>query len=103
MTLPTQLGRYPIVGRLASGGMAEILLGKALGPSGFERPVVIKRILPHLARQESFVKMFLDEAAVVSRIQHPNVDADRHRARRDGAPRDRADLRRRRSAPGRDR
>jgi serine/threonine-protein kinase len=73
MTLPTQLGRYPIVGRLASGGMAEILLGKALGPSGFERPVVIKRILPHLARQDSFVKMFLDEAAVVSRIQHPNV------------------------------
>jgi serine/threonine protein kinase len=73
MTLPTQLGRYPIVGRLASGGMAEILLGKALGPNGFERPVVIKRILPHLARQESFVKMFLDEASVVSRIQHPNV------------------------------
>ena len=70
---PEKLGRYHVVGYLASGGMAEILLGKMLGPSGFERPVVIKRILPHHAKKEAFVDMFLDEARVVARIQHPNV------------------------------
>ena len=53
--------------------MAEILLGRLVGPSGFERPVVIKRILPHLAREESFVSMFLDEARIVAGIRHPNV------------------------------
>ena len=73
MSPPTQIGRYHVVGHLASGGMAEILLGKLIGPSGFERPVVIKRILPNLAKEESFRTMFLDEARVVARIQHPNV------------------------------
>jgi serine/threonine-protein kinase len=67
------IGRYEVVGRLATGGMAEILLGRLLGPSGFERPVVIKRILPHLAEQPAFVDMFLDEARLAARIQHKNV------------------------------
>jgi serine/threonine-protein kinase len=67
------MGRYEVVGELATGGMAEIFLGLMRGPGGFERPVVIKRILPHLARQEAFVKMFLDEARVVAGIGHPNV------------------------------
>ena len=56
----SDIGRYEIVGQLAKGGMAEILLGRINGPSGFERPVVIKRILPHLAEQPRFVDMFLD-------------------------------------------
>ncbi len=73
MDEPTQIGRYHVVGHLASGGMAEILLGKLFGPSGFERPVVIKRILPHLVRNAELRSMFLDEARVVARIQHPNV------------------------------
>jgi len=73
MGQPAQIGRYQVVGHLATGGMAEILLGKVHGPSGFERPVVIKRILPNLVKQQSFVDMFLDEAKVVARIQHPNV------------------------------
>jgi len=67
------VGRYEVVGRLAMGGMAEILLGRLRGPSGFERPVVIKRILPHLAEQGTFVDMFLDEARLAARIQHRNV------------------------------
>ncbi|MBW2524905.1 MAG: serine/threonine protein kinase [Deltaproteobacteria bacterium] len=71
--LPEKVGRYPIVGLLATGGMAEILLGKVFGPSGFERPVVIKRVLSHLARQQLFVDMFLDEARIVAGIHHPNV------------------------------
>jgi serine/threonine-protein kinase len=68
-----RLGRYEVAGRLAAGGMAEILLGRLVGPSGFERPVVIKRILPHLAQEGSFVSMFLDEARLAARIRHPNV------------------------------
>jgi eukaryotic-like serine/threonine-protein kinase len=53
--------------------MAEILLGRLTGPSGFERAVVIKRILPHLASSPRFVSMFLDEARIAAQIRHPNV------------------------------
>jgi eukaryotic-like serine/threonine-protein kinase len=68
-----KVGRYEILGELAIGGMAEILLGRLVGPSGFERVVVLKRILPHLTRAPAFVQMFLDEARTVARIRHPNV------------------------------
>ena len=73
MSLPATIGRYHVVGHLATGGMAEILLAKVFGPGGFEQAVVLKRILPHLARQEAFAGMFLDEAMIVARIRHPNV------------------------------
>lgn len=71
--VPSRLGRYEIIGLLATGGMAEILLARILGPSGFQRPVVIKRILPHLARLPEFRTMFTDEARLVARIRHENV------------------------------
>jgi serine/threonine-protein kinase len=71
--LPTQIGRYEILGQLAVGGMAEILLGRLTGIGSFERAVVIKRILRQYANVASFVKMFLDEARIVARIRHPNV------------------------------
>jgi serine/threonine-protein kinase len=71
--LPRRLGRYEIVGRLAYGGMAEILLGRLTGPSGFERAIVIKRILPQLTAEPSFVEMFLDEGRLAARVRHPNV------------------------------
>ncbi|MFO0570992.1 MAG: serine/threonine-protein kinase [Polyangiaceae bacterium] len=71
--IPKTIGRYEIVGHLATGGMAEILLARLRGPSGFERPVVLKRILPHLAEKQNFVDMFLDEARIASGIQHKNV------------------------------
>lgn len=67
------IGRYEVAGRLATGGMGEILLARMRGPGGFERAVVIKRILPHLADHESAVRMFLDEARIVAGIRHPNV------------------------------
>ncbi len=67
--LPSRIGRHQVVGYIATGGMAELFLGKeATG-----RPVVIKRILPHLARQTSFVSMFIDEARIGSRAKHPNL------------------------------
>jgi serine/threonine protein kinase len=72
-SLVERLDRYQVLGHLATGGMAEILLAKVAGPSGFERPVVLKRILPHLAREAGFVTMFLDEARLVAQIRHHNV------------------------------
>jgi serine/threonine-protein kinase len=68
-----RIGRYEVAGRLATGGMAELFLARQTGPSGFERPVVIKRVLPHLARERDFRDMFLDEARLVVQIRHPNV------------------------------
>jgi serine/threonine-protein kinase len=53
--------------------MAEIFLAKRRGPMGFERPVVIKRVLPHLAEEEEFRNMFLDEARIAAALHHPNV------------------------------
>lgn len=73
LATPATIGRYRILGELATGGMAEILLARVDGPGGFSRPVVIKRVLPHLARQRSFLSMFLDEARIIAGIRHPNV------------------------------
>jgi len=66
-------GKYRLVARLATGGMAEIFLARLQGAAGFEKLVCIKRILPHLARDKQFVAMFLDEARIAARISHPNV------------------------------
>src|SRR5690242_4657129 len=66
-------GKYTLVAKLATGGMAEIFLARLHGDGGFEKLVCIKRILPQLARDPQFVAMFLDEARVVARISHPNV------------------------------
>ena len=72
-SLPATVGPYRVVGRLAMGGMAELLMGRRVGPSGFTRTVAVKRILPHLASDEDFRNMFLDEARLAAMIQHPNV------------------------------
>ena len=66
-------GQYMLVRKLAEGGMAEIFLAKRLGADGFERNVVIKRMLPHLSALPDFVEMFRDEARLAARLVHPNV------------------------------
>jgi len=71
--IPTRLGRYDVVERLATGGMAEIFLAIERSDHGLERTVVVKRILPHLAIHEKFVEMFLQEARIVARLNHPNI------------------------------
>ena len=68
-------GRYEILRPIASGGMAQVHLGRAVGAGGFERQVAIKTMHPHLAKQEDFVAMFLDEARLSARVHHPNVVA----------------------------
>ena len=66
-------GRYVLLRKLAAGGMAEIFLAKQTGISGFERLVVIKRILPQLSGNREFITMFLDEARTAAQLTHPNV------------------------------
>jgi serine/threonine-protein kinase len=68
-----KFGNYVITGRLAVGGMAEIFTANLVGAHGFAKPVVLKRILPHLAEDEKFVNMFIDEARIASLLQHPNL------------------------------
>src|SRR5271167_3025854 len=67
------LGRYALYGEIASGGMATVHLGRLLGPVGFSRTVAIKRLHSQFAQAPEFVSMFLDEARLAARIQHPNV------------------------------
>jgi serine/threonine protein kinase len=69
----TKVGRYSLLTRLASGGMANVWLARVDGVGGFQKTVVVKTILPHLADDPEFVRMFIDEALLASRIQHPNV------------------------------
>jgi serine/threonine-protein kinase len=66
------LSRYEIVGRLATGGMAEVWLARAKGIAGFEKLVVLKTILPHLAEDPRFVQQFVNEARLAALLGHPN-------------------------------
>src|SRR5215467_10004575 len=66
-------GKYLLVRRLATGGMADIYLARQSGVEGFQKPCVIKRILPQLAADAQFVSMFLDEARIAALLSHPNV------------------------------
>jgi serine/threonine-protein kinase len=68
-----KLGRYTLLGKLATGGMAEVFLARQDGPQGFAKTVVIKKILPHLTDDAQFVQMFLNEARLAALINHPNV------------------------------
>ncbi len=70
---PSALGKYRILARLGEGGMAEVFLAAAQGPSGFTKLLVIKLLRESLEHDESFVKMFLDEARLAARLNHPNV------------------------------
>ncbi len=68
-----RFGRYQLRFEIATGGMASVFLATIRGAAGFEKLVALKRIHPHLAKKPQFVEMFLDEARIASRIQHPNV------------------------------
>jgi serine/threonine protein kinase len=67
------LGKYEVLQRLAAGGMAEIFLARVVGVLGFDKLVVIKRILPHLASRNDFIEMFLDEARIATTLNHANI------------------------------
>ncbi|MBL8957656.1 MAG: protein kinase [Myxococcaceae bacterium] len=67
-----QFGRYELLRKLAAGGMGQVFLARKKGV-GFEKLVVLKRILPHLVEDEEFFTMFLDEARLTARLNHPNI------------------------------
>jgi serine/threonine protein kinase len=68
-----RFGKYLIVGEVATGGMAEVFLGVHRGLEGFTKVVVIKRVLPQYCENADFVRMFVDEARLAARLEHPNI------------------------------
>jgi len=72
LTRPTneQLGRYQLLGRLGAGGMAEVFVARCGELAGMQSLVAVKRILPHLAEDEAFVRAFVREAKLASLLQH---------------------------------
>jgi serine/threonine-protein kinase len=71
--LPKRFGKYTLIRKIAIGGMAEIFLALQRSVAGFEKIIVVKRILPHLAKDAQFVTMLLDEARIAATLNHPNV------------------------------
>jgi serine/threonine-protein kinase len=71
--LPRQLGKYTLVRRLATGGMAELFLAIQRSLGGFEKLIVIKRILPAMNQDRGFIEMLLHEARVAATLSHPNL------------------------------
>jgi serine/threonine protein kinase len=71
--LPTTFGKYYLTEKLATGGMAEIYLGKLIGPGGFEKSLVIKQIHPKLSGQRRFVDLFVAEAKTLVTLAHGNI------------------------------
>ena len=70
--LPSRVGRYEILGPLARGGMAEVVVARATGIGGFERPVAIKLVHGYLS-DEAFERDLLEEAKLCARLRHPNI------------------------------
>ena len=68
---PTRLGRYDLLARIGSGGMAGVYVARQRGLRDFEKAVVVKTIHPQLAEQQRFVDMFLDEARISALLKHP--------------------------------
>ncbi len=67
-------GRYRLSARIATGGMAEVYLGRRIDEDGSRGPAVaVKRLLPHMLADRRIVQMFLNEARITAQIHHPNV------------------------------
>jgi serine/threonine protein kinase len=70
-----RFGRYRLRGILGQGGMGRLYVAEQVGIEGFSKVVALKRILPHLADSQHFRAMFLNEARVAARLEHPNIVA----------------------------
>ena len=68
-----RIGPYLLNQKVARGGMAELFLADYVREDGFRRKVAVKRILPHLAGNQDFIKMFTREARLAALLQHPNI------------------------------
>jgi len=70
---PTSIGKYRVIAKLGQGGMARVLLTAVAGPAGFNKLMVVKELRDELAGDPEFLTMFLDEARLAARLNHPNV------------------------------
>lgn len=73
MSLKIPFGKYYLTEKIATGGMAELYRAKRIGVAGFEKLLVIKKILPHLSLHEEFVSMFINEAKIAAQLTHTNI------------------------------
>ncbi len=73
LTPPQQFGKYSLIEKIGQGGMAEIFKAKAYGSQGFEKVLVVKRILPNLMKDTHFVDMFVNEAKLTVSLSHNNI------------------------------
>ncbi len=73
MKKPTPFGKYFLLERINVGGMAEVFRAKAFGVEGFERLVAVKRILPNIAEDKEFIRMFIEEAKLSVQLNHANI------------------------------
>ncbi|HEY4219837.1 MAG TPA: serine/threonine-protein kinase, partial [Myxococcota bacterium] len=71
--LPAPFGKYLLTDLIAVGGMAEVYRAKIFGASGFEKDMVVKRILPKYAQNPNFVQMLIDEAKIAVSLTHGNI------------------------------
>src|SRR5215813_6841291 len=72
-TQPQQFGRYLLLEKIASGGMAEVFRAVLQGAAGFQKPVAVKRILPVFNEEPDFIALFQDEARIASTLTHANI------------------------------
>ncbi|MDX2023793.1 MAG: serine/threonine-protein kinase [Deltaproteobacteria bacterium] len=78
-------GRYRLRGLLGQGGMGQLFVAEQQGIQGFSKIVAVKRILPHLANSPQFEDMFLNEARMAARLEHPNIVATYELGEADGS------------------
>ncbi|MDQ3035744.1 MAG: PEGA domain-containing protein [Myxococcota bacterium] len=71
--MPRRFGKYTLIRKLAIGGMAELYLALQRSVAGFEKLIVVKRVLPHLVKDKSFIELLLSEARIAATLNHPNV------------------------------
>ena len=70
---PEHFGKYQLLEKIATGGMAEVYRARAFGMAGFEKILVIKKVLDHMAQDSDFVEMFIDEARIAVQLHHVNI------------------------------
>lgn len=73
MQLPHRFGKYLLTRKIAEGGMAEVYCAKYFGERGFTRELAVKRILPKFQNHRDYERMFIDEANILVKLQHPNI------------------------------
>ena len=70
---PMMFGRYCLIDQISKGGMSDIYLAKTVGVGGFQKPLVIKKLLPQYSTKSRYVKRFINEANMLARLNHANI------------------------------